>query len=85
VVAITEDGLRSNVRAGENSGRTLVHSAVVRRLVTIGDAQRDQASARTEIGLDREWQGFSLAVRPRLQQPCGASRRGPAGLKASTT
>jgi hypothetical protein len=62
VVAITEDGLRSNVRAGENSGRTLAHAAVVRRLMTIGEAHGDQASARTETGLDREWQRDNLKI-----------------------
>jgi hypothetical protein len=36
VVAITEDHLVSDVRRGENRGRTLRHSAVVRRLTAIG-------------------------------------------------
>jgi hypothetical protein len=62
VVAITEDGLQSNVRAGENNGRTLAHAAVVRRLMTIGDAAGQQASARTEVGLDRDWRLDHLKV-----------------------
>jgi len=62
VVAIAEDGLRSNVRAGENGGRTLVHAAVVRRLMTIGDARGEQASARTEITLDRDWQRDNVRI-----------------------
>jgi hypothetical protein len=43
------------VRAGENRGRSLTHAAVVRRLTTIGEATGEQASARTEIGLDNAW------------------------------
>ena len=55
LIAVTEDGLQSSVRAGENRGRTLAHSAVVRRLTTIGAATSEPASARTEVGLDDEW------------------------------
>jgi hypothetical protein len=60
MLAITEDGLRSNVRAGENNGRTLVHAAVVRRLTTIGEASGQDASARSTVALDREWQRANL-------------------------
>ena len=50
------------MRAGENGGRTLVHAAVVRRLMTIGDAQGEQASARTEMALDRDWQRDNVRI-----------------------
>ena len=36
VLAITEDGLSSYVRGGENTGRRLAHSAVVRQLTMLG-------------------------------------------------
>src|SRR6266404_3670187 len=36
LLAITEDNLRSNVLRGENGGRLLKHTAVVRRLTVIG-------------------------------------------------
>lgn len=62
VVAITEDGLQSSVRAGENSGRTLTHAAVVRRLITVGEATGAQASAHTETSLDREWQRDRIKI-----------------------
>ena len=35
-LAVTEDNLRSEVRRGENSGRTLDHVAVVRSMIKIG-------------------------------------------------
>lgn len=36
LLAITEDGLNSSVGGGENVGRRLVHSAVVRQLIRLG-------------------------------------------------
>src|SRR5262249_29946146 len=36
LVALAESGLRSSVRGGENGGRSLTHSSVVRRLDLIG-------------------------------------------------
>ena len=62
LVAVTEDGLQSNVRAGENSGRTLVHAAVVRRLTTVGEATGEQATARANVPLEREWQRERLKI-----------------------
>src|SRR4051794_8603518 len=36
IVAVVEDNLHSEVRRGENRGRTLKHDAVVRRLTAVG-------------------------------------------------
>ena len=44
-LAVTESNLRSNVSGGENSGRMLTHTAVVRELKPIG--QLDAASGAT--------------------------------------
>ncbi len=41
--ALAEDGLASEVKRGENAGRTLAHAAVVR---TAGDAARSQGRRR---------------------------------------
>jgi len=62
LVAVAEDGLQTNVRAGENAGRTLIHAAVVRRLVTIGEATGAQPAAHGTIRLDREWQRDRLRI-----------------------
>lgn len=35
-LAVTEDGLRTPIKRGENAGRTLDHAAVARRLTPIG-------------------------------------------------
>ena len=37
MVAITEDRLRTDVKHGENQGRTLTHTAVLRDMRTVAD------------------------------------------------
>lgn len=54
-LAIAEDGLSTEVRGGENQGRTLVHSSVVRNLSSIGQIARDSAE-------------FTAVMRPRIEQ-----------------
>lgn len=41
-LAITEDDLHTNVRRGENSGRKLLHAAVVREMKLIGNITADE-------------------------------------------
>ena len=55
--AITEDGLASQVNAGENAGRHLQHAAVVRRLAAVGhfDPRRDTFEVTGEQKIDAEW------------------------------
>ena len=47
VLAITEDGLSSDVVRGENAGRKLKHSAVVRKLVAVGRIDPRKAASFT--------------------------------------
>ena len=57
VVAVTEDDLSTQVLRGENKGHQLVHSAVVRTLMTVapvGVNERDAAVA-TAVTLDPHW------------------------------
>ena len=58
LVAVVEDNLVSRVARGENQGRTLTHSAVVRRLAVAGtiDASRHAESLTTNVPLDDAWQ-----------------------------
>jgi hypothetical protein len=62
VVVVTEDGLRTEVKHGENRGRTLRHAAVVRYMATIGQTDADHTSARVDIPLAPEWQRDHLRV-----------------------
>jgi hypothetical protein len=61
MLAITEDNLQSNVRRGENSGRRLAHTAVVRQLRSIGTAIPGRTfSANTAVTIDRGWKRGDL-------------------------
>jgi hypothetical protein len=62
-LAITETGLHSAVKAGENSGVDVRHSAVVRTLKKIGSADpgKDPAfSGQPSIKLDKSWKRENL-------------------------
>lgn len=67
LVALVEDGLTSSVRRGENSGRTLQHSAVVRRLQIMGTLQRDSFVGEGEWRLNAAWQRPKLRLVAFLQ------------------
>jgi hypothetical protein len=74
IVAITEDHLRTEVKSGENHGRTLTHAAVVRSMTTIGQAGSDgAASLRTEIPIASDWQRDQLKVVAFVQEQRGRS------------
>ena len=62
-MAVTERGLQTDVKAGENSGETLRHAAVVRSLRKI-DTIRDVAgySRQTQAALDPGWRKENLAL-----------------------
>ena len=62
IVAVTEDRLRTEVKRGENLGRTLSHAAVVREMRTIGEATGGGATARTAIKIASEWRQENLKV-----------------------
>lgn len=57
LVAVTEDGLESHVQRGENGGRTLLHSAVVRVLKTVARLGLEDQAASTSVAvpLDHTW------------------------------
>jgi hypothetical protein len=63
LLAITESGLRSNVSSGENAGRRLTHSAVVRRLSTLGEIDSEKSvtfTAQPVLQIDKTWKRDSL-------------------------
>jgi hypothetical protein len=55
IVALTEDGLTSVVRRGENGGRTLAHAAVTRKLQTLGALEKDSFVASGQLDLQASW------------------------------
>ena len=62
LVALVEDGLVSEVTAGENSGRTLPHAAVVRTLSRLGDASGAGFERDLRLKLDPSWRRGSLRL-----------------------
>src|SRR5262245_15836212 len=56
IVALVEDGLRTDVKRGENKGRTLTHAAVVREMATAGEAAEDGAAVRADVKIQPDWQ-----------------------------
>jgi hypothetical protein len=64
-MAVTETGLHSNVRGGENSGEDLHHAAVVRKMWKIGTAKDLGAtsfSADVGVKIDRDWKRENTRV-----------------------
>jgi len=57
LLAVVEDGLVSRVEQGENAGRTLAHTAVVRSLREVGklDSGSAQWSAEIPVSADLSW------------------------------
>jgi hypothetical protein len=56
-VAVTEDRLRSEVKSGENKGRTLTHAAVVRELKSVGAGR---SPVKTTITIAKGWKRGDL-------------------------
>jgi hypothetical protein len=63
-VAIAEDNLETNVERGENSGRKLQHTSVVRELKNIGNVASIDKKFETEIGINlrNEWKKENLKI-----------------------
>jgi hypothetical protein len=70
LIGLTQDALTSNVRRGENRGRTLTHGAVVRTLTTLGSLQPPAATfAKTvAVPLGADWDIHTLKVIALLQE-----------------
>lgn len=63
LLAITESNLLSSVSRGENSGRRLMHTAVVRQLSVVGTVSGESNKAFTAspvVTLDKKWQRANL-------------------------
>jgi len=69
-IAVTESGLVSKVARGENAGRTLRHTAVVRQLRSLGEVNKGPKSSvtSTRLSLDKEWKRGAIQVVAFLQE-----------------
>jgi hypothetical protein len=75
VLAVFENGIRTNVLAGENSGRTIDDDAVVRRLMRVGTGT---TAMNVTISLDKGWNPARLGVAAFLQDRKTLAIRGAA-------
>jgi hypothetical protein len=75
LLAVTETDLRSEVSRGENAGRSLRHTAVVRQMSSLGqmDAGANAFEAERPLTLARDWKRENLRVVVFVQE--NASRR----------
>ena len=73
IVMVTQSGLTTDVKRGENHGKVLKHAPVVRYLATIGQIAADTTagSARADIPLGVDWQRDRLAVVAFVQEVRG--------------
>ena len=60
LLAITETNLRSEVRSGENSGRQLNHTGVVRRLTVLGQTHEGSFSSQASAQLAPDWKRSNI-------------------------
>jgi hypothetical protein len=63
IVAITESGLHSSVKGGENNGKELQHSPVVREfrvIGTVGKTGEEGFTAQPSVKLDAKWNAANL-------------------------
>lgn len=60
MLAITEDNLSTQVFSGENGGRTLHHSAVVRELRQVGTLNNGGMETTVPLKLQKEWKRNDL-------------------------
>jgi hypothetical protein len=66
-VALTEDGLASKVSRGENAGRRLQHTGVVRFLTSLGETDETD-----DVPLGKGWDHRALSIVAWVQErPCG--------------
>jgi hypothetical protein len=71
-VAVTESGLATEVKAGENASRLLRNDRVVRRLekaLTLPAAAGSEKSGEVVLGIDKRWKADALGVAAFLQDP----------------
>jgi hypothetical protein len=61
-MAVTEDGLSSEIKGGENNGRSLSHAGVVRELRSIGTLKNGSFEGKVEVPNKRDWNQANLKL-----------------------
>ncbi len=88
LLAITESGLRSSVKAGENNGKELQHAPVVRELKVIGVMGKNGEegfSAQAVVKLDSKWNVENLRAVVLVQEKKNRRVLGAAAIHLAQT
>jgi hypothetical protein len=83
ILALTEDNLSSNVSRGENSGRKLAHTAVVREMRALGrvDPAKKAFDSETTAAIAKGWKRDDLRVVVFAQERAHRRVLGAASIK----
>jgi hypothetical protein len=84
MLAITEDNLATKVGAGENGGRTLRHSAVVRELRRLGALKDSHWAGTAPIKIEEGWKRDDLRAVVFVQEPGSGKILGAASVRLSS-
>ena len=82
---ITEDNLTTEVKAGENGGRRLIHQAVVRTIRQVGVMNGETFTARELLELDPSWRRSESKAVVLLQDARSKAIVGGAACRLSDT
>jgi len=85
LLAVTEDDLTNNVRAGENSGHTLTHSAVVRELHRLGSTADGKFDKTVSLPDKSGWKKDNLRAIVLVQNPGSGAILGAAEVPYAAT
>jgi hypothetical protein len=86
-VAVSESGLSNQVSRGENRGRTLKHTSVVRVLQKIGELENSPGPRfehGVELPLDPSWKRENLRVAAFVQEPAAGRVLGAASIPVAS-
>jgi len=84
-LAITEDNLSSNVARGENEGRTLRHSAVVRDFRLLGKVSNGEFQKEVTIKREKDWKLQDLRAIAFVQMVPDAAIEGAASIRFASS
>jgi hypothetical protein len=85
ILAYTEDNLATKIGGGENNGRELRHSAVVRELRSIGHLENGVFEAALAVKLKKGWKRNDLRIVVFAQEPNNGPIDGAASLPLGTS
>lgn len=84
LLAVTEDNLTTNVHGGENGGRTLTHSSVVRNFKSLGNTADGKFETTVDLPAKSDWKKQDLRAAVIVQDPSSGLILGAASIPYQT-